>query len=839
MFCNAYRPAKREPSRRSREALRPPCAPTGDHATTMRSSATLSYLAKEAGLILVLSYLALVGGGYVGLVAFESRLTTHLLVAVIFTVWLAKKVLANEGFPRTSLDLPIVAFVVVLVLATVLSDIPRLSLEGISWVLWYVVFFYIVVDLLRHGWPAELFLKSLLVVGGIACLLAIMEALDWYLGWVAVAGLTDPLPPSTFRIVRTLGPNPLAAYLNLLIPIAVVAVVAARRRANRFILASWLLLALIVQFLTFSRGGWLGLFAVAATLAITIALQYRTRLPTEELRGRLGKNKLLTSALVAAIVVASLLICLAGYRLLTVPSRRGSLEERVLMWRSGWMSFVDSPVTGTGPRTYGTQFLRYSQTDLRRPVEKAHNIGLTILAETGVLGLATSLWLFGSVISGLRQRWLTGNQNDRLLVSACLASLAGSLAHGMVEDFLSFPFFALTLVVVVATALGGDQSSDRGLCRRISCRWLVGPVLAILLATFWTDVGYFHFSRGARLATDGEWQAAAPLVERATDLDPAFPFYHFQLGFIYGTLASDEGSPNLNRAIQEYEVGMRQEPYYSLNHANLAALYWQDGQTGMALEHVRMATGLAPLSAEHAIQLGSYYEQLGSEADATRLYQQAIDLDPSLITDLFWDGTEWRQGFIGPYREGTTGGSASSRSGPGELAFQEGRYAEAAEYFESVLSTQPGNTTARTRLGLAYLALGDEEAGIHHLRVAIFLGSGRGPHLALGRLAYEQGDLARAIAEFEAALIQPLYSDFYGPGVYRREGIYQSSLPQLPHLGLTAILAEDYLQLAQMYEEAEAPEQARSVYLMLLEHLPDYQPALVKLELVGDVSAGN
>jgi tetratricopeptide (TPR) repeat protein/O-antigen ligase len=805
----------------------------------MRSSATLSYLAKEAGLILVLSYLTLVGGGYVGLVAFESRLTTHLLVAVIVTVWLAKKILANEGFPLTSLDLPIVAFVVVLVLATVLSDIPRLSLEGVSWVLSYVLFFYIVVDLLRHAWPAELLLKSLLVVGGITCLLAILEALDWYLGWVAVAGLADPVPPSTFRIVKTLGPNPLAAYLNLLIPIAVVAIVAARRRANRFILASWLLLALVVEFLTFSRGGWLGSFAVAVTLAIMTALQYRNRLPTEELRSRLRKSKLLTSGLVSVIVVASLLTCLAGYRLLTVPSRRGSLEERVLMWRSGWMAFLDSPVTGTGPWTYGTQFLRYSQTDLRRPVEKAHNIGLTILAETGVLGLATSLWLFGAVISRLRQRWLNGNQNDRLLVSACLACLAGSLAHGIVEDFLSFPFFGLTLVVLVATALGGEQSPDRGLCHRISCRWLVGPVLAVLLATFWTDVGYFYFSRGARLATDGELGAAAPLVERATDVDPAFPFYHFQLAFIYGTSASQEGSPNLNRAIQEYEVGLSQEPYYSLNHANMAALYWQDGQTGAALEHARKAMGLAPLAAEHAIQLGSYYEQLGSEAEATELYQQAIELDPSLISDLFWDGTGFRQRFIGPCREGTTDGSVSSPSGPGELAFQEGRYEDAAEYYESVLSTQPGSTTARTRLGLAYLALGDEEAGIHHLQVAIFLGSGRAPHLALGRLAYEQGDLAKAIAEYEAALIRPLYSDFYGPSVYRREGIYQSSLPQLPHLGLTATLAEEYLRLAEMYEEAKAPEQARLVYLMLLEHLADYQPALVRLESIVDAPAGD
>jgi putative inorganic carbon (HCO3(-)) transporter len=804
----------------------------------MRSSATLSYLAKETGLILLLSYLILVGGGYVGLVAFESRLTTHLLLALIVAAWLLKKVLANEGFPRTSLDLPIMAFVAALVLATVFSDMPRLSLEGLSWVLCYIVLFYIVIDLLRNGWPAELFLKSLLVVGGIACLLALFEALEWYLGWLAVAGLANPVPPSSFRIVRTLGPNPLAGYLNLLIPIAVVAALITQRRANRLVLAVWLLLALVVQFLTFSRGGWLGLCAVAATLAITITLQYRSRLPIKGWRSRLRRNKLLASALVAAIVVASLLVCLAGYRLLTLPSRRGSLQERVLMWRSGWMAFVESPVTGTGPWTYGTQFLRYSHTDVRRPVEKAHNVGLTILAESGVLGLATSLWLFGSVVNGLWQRWRTGDRTSQLLASACSASLAGSLAHGMVEDFLSFPFFALTLIVLVPVALGRAEPPERGFYRRISSRWLVAPVSLLFLSMLWTDIGYFYFSRGAGLATQGEWEAAAPFVERATQTDPDFPFYHFQLGFIYGTLASEEGSPNLDRAIQQYEVGMSQEPYYSLNHANLAALYWQDGQADAAIEHVREAMELAPLGARYPLQLGSYYEQLGSEASATGCYERAIDLDPSLIDDLFWNGSEWREGFIRAYREGATGGGASSSPSSGELALQEGRYQEAAEYFERVLSTHPGNAAARTRLGLAYLDLGDEDAGTYHLQVAIFLGSGTEAHLALGRLAYQRGDLPEATEEFEAALIQPLYADYYGPGVYRREGIYQGSLPQLPHLGLTDTRAEEYLQLAEMYEEAQVPERARSVYLMLLEHLPDYQPALIKLGLSGDASSG-
>jgi putative inorganic carbon (HCO3(-)) transporter len=802
----------------------------------MRSSSLLSYLTKETGLILFLSYFALIGGGYVGSIVFESRLVTHLLAALVVLVWLGRRVLANDDLPRTSLDLPITAFVAALVLATALSPIPRLSAEGLSWVLSYVLLFYLVIDLLRRGWPADLFLKSLLAVGGVACLLALFEAAQWYLGWLAVAGLTDLVPPTTFRIVRTLGPNPLAAFLNLLIPLAVVAAVGTKRHFNRVLLAGWLVIALLVELLTFSRGGWLGLFTLAATLTIMLSFQYRSQLPARALRKRLGESKPLVSGLVAAMVIASVLICAAGYHLLTIPSRRGSVQERVLMWRSAWMSFIESPVTGTGPWTYGTQFLRYSRTDLRRPVEKAHNIGLTVLAESGLIGLAANLWLFGSVISSLRRRWATATQNQRLLVIGCVASLVGSLAHGIVEDFLTFSFFALTMVVVVAIALGEAQRDEPGLGRRIRCRWLIVPVSLLVFATLWPDVSYFYFSRGARLATEGEWETAAHLLERATDLDPSLPFYHFQLGFVYGHLAHDPESSNLERAIEQYEIGLNQEPYYSLNHANLAALYWQDGKTDLAMEHVRRAMELAPAAPDYALQLGTYYEQLGSDASASRLYAQAIELDRSLTSDLFWEESDLRQQFLASYLHDNSA-SAPTPPSPGEIAYEEGRYSDAVEYYEGVLSTQPSNKTALTRLGLAYLALGNDEDATRNLQLAIFLGATREPHLALGRRAYDKGDLPQAIAEFEAGLNQPLYSDFYGPGVYRREGIYQSRLPQLPRLGLTPTLVEDYLQLAEMYEEADALDQAEAIYQMLLERLPEFQPTSDELELVQELPA--
>jgi len=152
----------------------------------MKSSPSSSYLIKEALLILLLSFFTLVGSSYKGVIVFETRFLTHVVAAIVLIVWLGYKVLAEEDLPSTSLDIPILAVLAVQLLATVFSNIPRLSLEAIVWTFMYIVLFYVVTDLLRRGWPVDLFVKSLLVVGGITCVLAALEALGWYSNWFAI-----------------------------------------------------------------------------------------------------------------------------------------------------------------------------------------------------------------------------------------------------------------------------------------------------------------------------------------------------------------------------------------------------------------------------------------------------------------------------------------------------------------------------------------------------------------------------------------------------------------------------------------------------------------------------
>src|SRR5262249_10022830 len=106
-----------------------------------------------------------------------------------------------------------------------------------------------------------------------------------YLTWLGLSGGGEWLPPAPLRQAGLFGhPNILAAYLNLLLPLALLALTSDGRRTTndeqgrarrarwalfifrRSSLGVWLGLALLAIFTTSSRGGWA---ATAVTLGLS------------------------------------------------------------------------------------------------------------------------------------------------------------------------------------------------------------------------------------------------------------------------------------------------------------------------------------------------------------------------------------------------------------------------------------------------------------------------------------------------------------------------------------------------------------------------------------------
>jgi len=383
--------------------------------------------------------------------------------------------------------------------------------------------------------------------------------------------------------------------------------------------------------------------------------------------------------------------------------------------------------------------------------------------------------------------------------------LGGFVIHSMVDDFVHLPLFVFEQCLIAAMLTTADGtprttiSTEEYAPSGIRIKTVIVPFLLVAVVLLWTNVPYAHLALGALLGSQGEWDEAADCANKAAELDPLFGFYHFQLALAYGHLAASQPGLYLERAIEEYEHGLALEANYSRNHASQAALYRQSGSTEAALEAMNTAIALAPAAPSHRIQLGSYYEEMGSLSQAQTQYEVALDLDAPLAEDSFWTRTDFRQGFIARWK-----GDQNSTAASWEFR----------------------RAQAYIKRGWDAFYEGDCEEAIYYFRGATLLGGFVEGYAALGRMAREQGHIEEAVGHYETAVATTLKPDSYGPVVYRRIGFYEGGPPQLPHLGFTRAVAESYLELGALYEATGELDQARRVYELVAEHDPTLEPSL-------------
>jgi tetratricopeptide (TPR) repeat protein len=400
------------------------------------------------------------------------------------------------------------------------------------------------------------------------------------------------------------------------------------------------------------------------------------------------------------------------------------------------------------------------------------------------------------------------------------------------------------VIVTLALALESDEApaSPRRQSYRLSVAWLGLPALILAAGSLWSGWAYWHFDQGRQLAQDGGWAEAAPRLEGATQLDPTFAFYHLQKGYVHSVLAAErpEGD-HLTQAIEAIERGIAQEPNFSLNHANLAGLYWTAGRRDEAISEMEQAARLAPDSSLYHLNLGHYYESTHREAEATTKYGRFLDLQPHLIAASYWRQTPFRQRFAKAWL--VTHPSPLPPSDPrtsveyvarGWDDYRAGHYEGALDAFQRAHALDAAKQETAHGLALTHMSLGNYERADFFFSLSNFFlvrFNRPDPLLDWGQLAYRQGQVELAIGRYEAGLKLVEEYSIYGPGtlgwspygnfLFHRESIARELAPQLVRIDVTDDLAQRYLELAGWYEALDDTQNATAVYRRVLWRVPD------------------
>lgn len=270
-------------------------------------------------------------------------------------------------------------------------------------------------------------------------------------------GQEEYIEPFAGRITSVfLHINPFAAFLNLVIPLALAVWVKSADRGAARLGGVCFFVATLALFLTQSRGALLA-FAVMLLLAFRYLIKDA------------GKRKKVLVQVVVALVLAVIAYQVRD-RLVeqqaseyeassssTTLDRLTSLDEatltRLVIYGKAWDFFLSSPVIGVG---YGN-FPRLFAPSIEGGPDSAwdtHNLYLKLLSETGLVGTLCYLGLVMAVWRSARSGLATaGVPFDHIVFFAVMSATATMLVHGLVDVMLDVPQFSGLLWLLFAVLI--------------------------------------------------------------------------------------------------------------------------------------------------------------------------------------------------------------------------------------------------------------------------------------------------------------------------------------------------------------------------------------------------
>jgi len=147
---------------------------------------------------------------------------------------------------------------------------------------------------------------------------------------------------------------------------------------------------------------------------------------------RLFSRIILTIATLGGIITIALAIQPGNpiYQLMVNHFGEGTVRGRLVVWETGWQGFLDRPWLGWGPENFNLVFARHYNPCIGSPecsgenwFDRAHNMIIDTLAETGIAGLLSYIALFTAAL------WLLWRpvfkKNQLCLLPRCLPLFCG------------------------------------------------------------------------------------------------------------------------------------------------------------------------------------------------------------------------------------------------------------------------------------------------------------------------------------------------------------------------------------------------------------------------------
>jgi O-antigen ligase len=346
---------------------------------------------------------------------------------------------------------PLSFLLVALLLSTIFSRVPSLSVEAFLIVLGIVGFCWIVAAGLEDDGVAA----ALWPIVAAAILLLAFRVVVWR--------RDEGLDVVAYQVLNNawVGKLQLAWVLNMFAPMLLARFLGEKRWALALLyVLAWAESGLAV-YLLFSRMG----LAVFATTSAAMYLLNRAAWRRWLLVGLVG----LAIAVGGGIAARGVGMFRHALSTLVQPDRNPGVSQRFAVWRDALVLFRGSAIVGTGLGTFDDVAYSVPGNSADRGYFRAgwhaHNVYLHVLAETGALGLTAWCLLWWVIVAFLARGWRRADAAGRIHLSGALLAVIAFLVLSISEVLIGARVHAslrmnLTVGLVVVIALHAARNSN-------------------------------------------------------------------------------------------------------------------------------------------------------------------------------------------------------------------------------------------------------------------------------------------------------------------------------------------------------------------------------------------
>ncbi len=395
---------------------------------------------------------------------YDARLSVSLptepLMAGVLVLFIFKALMENpvdNKVLRHPVSIAIFINLIWVLITSVTSEMPAVSFKYLIARLWFIVPFYFVgLMMFRNPGSIKLF-------GWLYYLALVIVVI-----YTTVNHATYGFDSETAHWIMYPFYNDHTSYgamIAFFVPFGFLMIISKQEYSRTMRLFAGVLFFILITglVLSYSRAAWLSVGIAAGVLVILVLrIKFKYLIYTlaglilvffslkAEILQRLEKNKQDSSATLTEHVQS-----------MSNISTDASNLERINRWSAAIRLFEERPLVGWGPGTYQFVYAPFQYSYEKTIIStnagdkgNAHSEYLGPLAEMGLVGMLTVLFLFGTIIyTGVRVFQYSRNRWSKYLGAAVLLSFVTYMAHAFLNNFLTrdkaaVPFWGMAAILV-------------------------------------------------------------------------------------------------------------------------------------------------------------------------------------------------------------------------------------------------------------------------------------------------------------------------------------------------------------------------------------------------------